>query len=239
MSTKSWIIFTAVCVLLFGGLLFWSQRNRVDVSDVNTNTILSASKESGDIADHVDGNADAKVILIEYGDFQCPGCGGVHPTVKSLMEKYGDHVAFVFRNFPLTSIHPNAKAAAGAAEAAGLQGEGAYWKMHNHLFEHQQEWQGASTSERGKLFSDYAKAIGIDQVKFNTALTDESVRLSRKIEFDQALGRKLNVTGTPTFYLNGTQLTEEQINGEEAFESTLTTALKDAGVTLEDETTKE
>src|SRR4051812_16240717 len=118
MSGKGWIIFGAICVVLFGGLVFWSGRDRVDVSSVDTNKIQPASSDSGNIGDHVFGNKDAKVVLMEYGDFQCPGCGSAHPTVKALSEKYKDQLAFVFRNFPLTSIHPNARAAAAAVETA-------------------------------------------------------------------------------------------------------------------------
>lgn len=240
MSTKSWIIFAAICVLLFGGLLFWSQRDRIDVSNINTNDILSAQATSGDIGDHVDGNKDAKVVLIEYGDFQCPGCGKAHPIVKSVMEKYGDNVAFVFRNFPLTSIHPNARAAAAAAEAAGLEGgKEKYWQMHDQLYENQQEWQDASTSERSSFFVGYAQTIGIDKAKFETALSKLSARINQKISFDQALGRKLDITGTPTFYLNGTQMTSDQIGSEETFITAVEAELKKQGVKLSDASDKE
>lgn len=233
MSTKSWTIFAVICVLLFGGLLIWSQRDRIDVSNVNTNDILSGRATSGNIGDHVDGNKDAKVVLIEYGDFQCPGCGKAHPIVKSVMEKYGSDVAFVFRNFPLTSIHPNARAAAAAAEAAGLEGgKEKYWQMHNRLYENQQEWQDASSSERTDLFASYAQAIGIDKTKFETLLSKSSSRINQKISFDQALGRKLDITGTPTFYLNGTQLTSEQFGTEEAFDAAIKAELEKQGVKL-------
>lgn len=233
MSTKSWIIFVAICVLLFGGLIIWSQRDRIDVSNVNTNDILSARATSGDIGDHVDGNKDAKVVLIEYGDFQCPGCGKAHPVVKSVMEKYGSDVAFVFRNFPLTSIHPNARAAAAAAEAAGLEGgKEKYWQMHDQLYQNQQEWQDASTSERTSLFAGYAQAIGLDKSKFESRLSESSSRINQKISFDQELGRKLDITGTPTFYLNGKLMTSEQFGSEEAFATAIEAELKEQGVEL-------
>lgn len=240
MSTKSWIIFTAICVLLFGGLLFWSQRDRIDVSKINTNDILSAQAASGNISDHVEGNKNAKVVLIEYGDFQCPGCGKAHPIVKSVLEKYDDNVAFVFRNFPLTSIHPNARAAAAAAEAAGLEGgKEKYWQMHDKLYENQQEWQDASTSERSDFFANYAQAIGINKTKFETTLSELSSRINQKISFDQELGRKLNITGTPTFYLNGTQMTSEQIGSEDAFAAAVKAELEEQGVKLTEEADKE
>ena len=233
MSGKAWIIFVAVCVVLFGGLVIWSARDRVDVSGVDTNKIQSASVESGDIADRVFGNKDSKVVLIEYGDFQCPGCGSAHPTVKAMSEKYEDQMAFVFRNFPLTSIHPNARAAAAAAELAGEQGK--YWDMHNVLFESQSEWSSASNSERGGLFAGYAEQVGLKKDTFNSGLDEKSSELNKKINFDIALGRKLNVTGTPTFYLNGTKLSDDQFSSEEAFEKLLLDEFKKQGVNVPSE----
>ncbi|MES2876633.1 MAG: DsbA family protein [Patescibacteria group bacterium] len=230
MSGKAWIIFGAVCVVLFGGLVIWSGRDRVDVSGIDTNKIQPAAANSGDVADHVFGNPDAKVVLVEYGDFQCPGCGGVHPTVKTLSEKYEDQMAFVFRNFPLTSIHPNARAAAAAAEAAGKEGK--YWEVHNALFEAQNEWSSASTSERGNLFVGYAEQAGLSKADFNSVLSEQSASLNKKINFDIALGRKIGVTGTPTFYLNGKKLSDDQFGSAEALEKTILDELKKQGVTI-------
>lgn len=228
MSGKAWIIFVAVCVILFGGLVFWSGRDRVDVSGVDTNKIQPADKASGNIADHVFGNKDAKVVLVEYGDFQCPGCGSAHPAVKALSEKYEDQLAFVFRNFPLTSIHPNARAAAAAAEAAGLQGK--YWEVHNALFENQDAWSSASASERSSVFAGYAQQAGLNQSEFATTLNERSVDINKKINFDIALGRKLGVSGTPTFYLNGKKLNDDQFNSSEALEKALLDEFKKQGV---------
>ena len=230
MSAKAWIIFGAICVVLFGGLVIWSGRDRIDVSNVDTNKIQSGVEDSGNIADHVFGNKDAKVVLVEYGDFQCPGCGSAHPTVKALSEKYENELAFVFRNFPLTNIHPNARAAAAAVETAGKQGK--YWEMHNLIFESQDEWSDASTSERGELFASYAQRIGLDKNAFSSMLSDNSALINQKINFDIALGRKLKVEGTPSFYLNGTKLEEDKYNGEEALEKTLLEEFKKQGVTV-------
>ena len=233
MSTKTWIIFAAVCVVLFGGLIVYSQRGRADVSSVKQNSILAASEASGNIADRVDGTKGAKVTLIEYGDFQCPGCGSAHPTVKSLVEKYGDDMAFVFRNYPLTDRHPNARAAAAAAEAAGQLGK--YWEMHNLIFESQDEWSDASADQRGTLFKGYAGQVGLNGNTFEKTLKDQSERLNRKISFDQALGRKVKVSGTPTFYLNGTLIDSEAFSSQESFEKILTDEFKKQGVSIEAE----
>ncbi len=85
--------------------------------------------------DHVQGNPDAPIELVEYGDFECPFCGQAYDSVKAVQAALGDDLRFVFRNFPLAQAHPHALAAAQAAEAAGLQGR--FWEMHDVLFEHQ------------------------------------------------------------------------------------------------------
>jgi protein-disulfide isomerase len=222
--------------VLFGGLVVWSGRNRIDVSHINEEAILSASKKSGNIADHVFGKQDSKVRLIEYGDFQCPGCGAAHPRVKTLMDKYQDKMAFVFRNYPLTNLHPNARAAAAAVEAAGLLGK--YWPMHNLVFDNQSQWSDASADARTDFFAGYAQQVGLSRAKFLSLLNDKSARLNQKISFDQALGRKLKITGTPTFYLNGKQLTENQFGTDDAFDKTITDALARNGIKVDTETKK-
>ncbi|HET8883869.1 MAG TPA: thioredoxin domain-containing protein [Candidatus Saccharimonadales bacterium] len=231
MSKTVWIIFAAVCVLLLGTLVALSNGKKVDVSNVNTGEVQTATEQSGNIADHVFGNADSKVILVEYGDFQCPGCGGAHPTVKALSEKYEDEIAFVFRNFPLTSIHPNALAAAAAAEAAGLQGM--YWEMHNKLFENQDAWSNISATDRTEFFANYAKELGLDVETFKTDLASEAV--SKKISFDMALGKKAGATGTPAFYLNGEVIEQPVWSDPAKFEAAITDALKEKNIPLPEE----
>ncbi len=211
MSKIGWIIFSAVVVILLGGLIVWTRMANppIDVSNVENNSIIAASDQNGNIADHVRGNDSGEVILIEYGDFQCPSCGGAAPYVKELEEEYGESVTFIFRNFPLTTIHPNARAASAVAEAAGLQGQ--YWEMHDLLYEKQGEWSSLSTGDRTSVFESYADSLGLDIARFNTDLTSSAV--NQKISFDQALGKSLSVNATPTFYLNGEQLDEETAGG--------------------------
>jgi protein-disulfide isomerase len=206
-SKNAWIIFVAVCVVLFGGLVFLSQKNRVDVSNVNANAIQSATKSSGNIADHVFGDAKSPVMLVEYGDFQCPGCEGAYPGLKALSEKYKGQISFVFRNFPLTTIHPNALAAAAAAEAAGSLGK--YWEMHNALYDQQSDWVNLSAGQRTAFFSNLAGSLGVDKTAFEKKLTSDDI--NKKIKFDQAIGKKINVTATPTLYLNGQKLDDDTV----------------------------
>src|SRR3954465_3154513 len=85
--------------------------------------------------DHLQGPAEAPVLLVEYGDYQCPHCGHAYPIVKRVQDHFGKKLGFVFRNFPLNEIHPNAEAAAEAAEFAATKGK--FWEMHDAMFEHQ------------------------------------------------------------------------------------------------------
>lgn len=201
MSKKAWMIFVAVVVVILGGLIYLSNKNKVsiDTSKITTTEIQPASAQSGMIADHVFGPTNSKVTLIEYGDYQCPGCGAAYPNIKQLTEKYQGQLTFVFRNFPLSTIHPNARAAAAVAEAAGLQGK--FWEMHNALYENQNSWNTLSVDQRGGYFDSLASQLGLNQSKFTTDLSSSAV--NQKIGFDQALGGKDKVQGTPTFYLNG------------------------------------
>ncbi|HEY5695603.1 MAG TPA: DsbA family protein [Candidatus Saccharimonadales bacterium] len=202
MSKKAWIIFAAVCIVLLGGLIYLSSKDRIDVSNVNLGVIQTGSAQSADIADHVSGKKDSKVILIEYGDYQCPGCASAYPDIKSVTDKYKDQIAVVFRNFPLTSIHPNAKAAAAAAEAAGLQGK--YWEMHDQLYTHQDEWKDLDASKRTDFFAGYARNLELNVGQFKDDMA--SSKVNQKINFDLALGKKAGVNATPSIYLDGTLL---------------------------------
>jgi len=125
------------------------------------------------------------------------------------MEEYGDSVTLIFRNFPLTSIHPNAKTAAAVAESAGLQGK--YWEMHNNLYDLQNEWSSLSATERTGQFQKYAEALGLDMDQFNSDLS--SANVNQKISFDMAIGKEAGVSATPTFYLNGEKLDDTVSSG--------------------------
>lgn len=217
MNKRTWIIFIVICVAIFGGLIAASRGNKADVSNVDANKVLGATEGSGNIADHTFGKTDSKVILVEYGDFQCPYCGSAHPQVKKITEEFKDKITFVFRNFPLTAAHPNAKAAASAAEAAGLQGK--YWEMHNMLYESQEAWSLLTTTERTDKFASYAKAVGVkDTEKFKKEMG--STNVDAKVGFDLALGKKVGVSATPTFIINGKKVAEDVsssvINGDGA-----------------------
>lgn len=211
MNKVSWSIFGAVVVLLLGGLVVYSQLNRtsIDVSNVDSNSVIGASSQNGNIADHVFNNTESKVVLVEYGDFQCPGCGAAHPNVKTLLAEYGDKITFIFRNLPLTSIHPNARVAAAAAEAAGIQGK--YWEMHDTLFESQSDWESQNATRRTELFKSYAQTLGLDVAKFEADIASDGV--NQKISFDQALAKKVGASSTPSFFIDGEELPTDSAEG--------------------------
>ena len=211
MNKIGWIIFSAVVVLILGGLIVWTRMANppIDLAGVENNSVIAASEQNGNIGDHVKGKTDSNIRLVEFGDFQCPSCGGAAPNVKTLMEEYGDRVGLIFRNFPLTTIHPNARAASATAEAAGLQGK--YWEMHDLLYERQGDWSNQDATKRTETFNQYAEEVGLDLEKFKTDVAAANV--GQKISFDQALGKREGVSATPTFYLNGEKLDEETSSG--------------------------
>ena len=149
------------------------------------------------------------------------------PKAEALAKKYKDHVRLIFRNFPIASSHPNARAAAAVAEAAGLQGK--FWEMNELLYANQDAWKNANATERDNIFKSYAEQLklNIDQYKTDIA----SNRVKNKIDFDMALGRKHGVAATPTFYINGKN-TEMDSSG--SIESSVKEALKKAGVEVKD-----
>ncbi len=142
--------------------------------------------------DHSRGPASAPVTLVEYGDYQCPYCGQAYPIVQKLLARMGSTVRFVFRNFPLQEIHPNAQMAAEAAEAAGAQGK--FWEMHDRLYEHQKELKQENLIR-------HAGAIGLDVTRFREELAEGTY--DKRVRDDFLSGVRSGVNGTPTFFING------------------------------------
>ena len=136
------------------------------------------------------------MTLVKYGDYECPYCGQAHPLLKELQERMDDRVRFVFRHFPLDSVHPRARRAAQAAEAAAAQDR--FWEMHDLLYEGQDE-----LGEEALI--SYAAEVGLDLQRFEEDLANE--HLARRIEEDRLGGKRAGVTGTPTFFVNGVRYT--------------------------------
>lgn len=230
MNKKSWIIFSIIVIAIVGGMIYISTQNRLNMSDITNdqlNTAIAAESRNGNIADHEIGSKNAKVTIVEYADYQCPGCSAAAPKTEEIAKKYKDNVRLIFRNFPIAGSHPNARAAAAVAEAAGLQGK--FWEMNSLLYSSQDAWKNASATERDTIFRSYAEKLNlnIDQYKIDVA----SSKVKNKIDFDMALGRKHGVAATPTFYVNGKN-TEMDSSG--SIESSVKEALKKAGVEIKD-----
>jgi protein-disulfide isomerase len=141
--------------------------------------------------DHVRGAIGAPITLVEYGDFECPWCRRAAPHIRDILQQFDGQVRFVFRNLPLTDVHPNAALAAVAAEAAGAQG--AFWEMHDLLFEHQDALQPADLIA-------YADQLGLDHARFEADLRSD--RLAAKVTQDVNTAEESGVAGTPTYFIN-------------------------------------
>jgi protein-disulfide isomerase len=141
--------------------------------------------------DHMRGPASASVMLVEYGDYECPYCRAAHPIVNAIQTQLQSGLCFVYRHFPLTTVHPHAQAATEAAEAAGSQRK--FWQMHDTLF-------STEAPLTNSLFISAAAAIGLDIPSFQSELT-RHVHLPH-IREDFMTGVRSGVNGTPTFYIN-------------------------------------
>jgi protein-disulfide isomerase len=145
--------------------------------------------------DHKTGNSKAKIVLVEYGDYQCPHCGLAHPLLKKLLKQFDKDLLLIFRNFPLQEMHPQALISAQAAEASDHQNK--FWEMHDMIFENQD-----ILSANNLLL--FAKNLHLDLEMFAKDWKSKSV-LSR-IETDFETGIRSGVNGTPTFFINGNRL---------------------------------
>jgi protein-disulfide isomerase len=142
--------------------------------------------------DHAQGDENAVCTLVEYGDYQCPHCGRAYPIVKRVQKHFGKRLRFIFRNFPLNEIHPQAESAAESAEFAGTHGK--FWEMHDRLFENQ-------TRFSPMLFEELAQELKLDPADLRDALTKGEYRAHVKSDFMG--GARSGVNGTPTFFING------------------------------------
>jgi protein-disulfide isomerase len=154
---------------------------------------------------HAIGLATAPVTLEEFGDFQCPPCGMLHPILKDMEKEFGDRLRVIFRELPLVPAHAHALSAARAAEAAGLQGK--FWEMHGMLFENQKTWKDAFDVR--PIFEGYATKIGLDLDRYRRDLNSEIVE--QRIFLDGKRAHSLGVTGTPTVFMNGREVPFESL----------------------------
>ena len=151
---------------------------------------------------------NASVTVEEYGDYQCPPCGLLHPEIKKIVTEYGARVNFVFHNLPLTKIHKNALVAAQAAEAARLQDR--FWQMHDLIYEKQNAWKDEENPR--PTFTEYAREVGIDAKRFSRDI--DGLEVQQHLDEDRRQAESLGVVGTPTIFIEGRQLKPEVTTGE-------------------------
>ena len=185
MKKHTWTIVGVVAVVLLIG------------SFVVSNNASNKANEGITFTPHIKGNPDAEVVLTEYSDLQCPACAQAFPVVQSIVDEYGDSIAFEYKHFPLVSIHPYALPAARAAEAAGQQGK--FFEMHDLLFENQSVWGNSGNPQ--VYFIQYAEELGLNVEQFKLQMNASVIGDKVMGEFREA--QQKGYTGTPTFEING------------------------------------
>jgi len=153
-------------------------------------------------ASAIRGPKDAAITITEFSDYQCPFCARAEPIIEEALKAYPTQARFIYKHFPLTSIHPNAMGAAQAAVAAQKQGKA--WEMHDLLFKNQRALQPEKLKE-------YAQQIGLDVAQFEKDMNSDEVK--KQVEADMTEARKLGVRGTPTIFVNGKLLRNRSVEG--------------------------
>ena len=205
--TTAWFI-VGFIVLVTAGVIIAGAYSSNSSSNGNSSSTVPAGFVATTVPaitadDHTQGNAKATVSLIEYADYECPACAEYTPVVQEVVQNYSSSIRYVFRNFPLYSIHPDAGIAAQAAEAAGLQGK--YWEMHDLLYTNQNTWVTESPDQVvAKYFDGYAQSLGFNMDQFNQDIS--STRVMNKVQTDVDGGTAAQINHTPTFFINLKQI---------------------------------
>lgn len=213
--SKVGVIFGVLAVLLLGVFAYFvidGINNATRFEDYNFNSIIGPTKDNGYIGDHVKGDKNAPVVIFEYADFQCSACAALNPFVNKAIEELDGKLAVVYRSY-LLSYHPNAIAAASAAEAAGLQG---YWEEYGEkLFNTQNEWYYATGNERTNLFNKYFTEVTNGQGDLEKFNQDRgSSEVAKKVDFDMGIGKRIDeINGTPSFFVDGQLIDWNNKNG--------------------------
>lgn len=199
---KRFLSILAGLVIIFGGIFVFSQHS-TNKSTGNNSTTGSTVKTTN----HITGDNGKGVTLVEYGDYECPICGAYYLPLNQVVAQTSKDIHFQFRNLPLVQIHPNAFAAARAAEAADLQGK--YWQMHDKLYENQSSW--ATATNPLAFYKTYAKDLGLDVTKFSADYSSSTV--NDRINADlAAFGKTNQQQATPTFFLDGKVLDNKDVS---------------------------
>ena len=191
-----WLSIIVGIGLIVGGMIYFVSRQNPAL--INSSATIESAFASDD---WIKGNKDAKTILIEYSDFQCPACAFYYPLLKKISEEFGDNLAIVYRHFPLPN-HQGAKPMAYAAEAAGKQGK--FWEMHDMIFDNQSKWVAQSQSKIKDIAVEYAKSLELNIEQFEKDFGSKEIE--QKVEGHYRDGIKAGINSTPTFFLNGQML---------------------------------
>ena len=202
MDKKFLIILAVVLVALFG--LFFLTGNKKD-SGNNSGT------ESSTVSNHSKGGNSKNVELLVYGDFQCPVCSEFAVIENAIYEKYKDQIKFTYRHYPLDTIHPNARAAHRAAQAAGIQGK--FFEMHDLLYQNQNIWSDSANPKT--TFESYAEQLGLDINKFKADYETQAVNATINADKNEGTGK--GVQGTPTYFINGNKLDNKNLSSVDDF----------------------
>lgn len=201
---KRFLTILATIVVIFGGIFIFSQRS-------SNNSGGSTLGSQTQLSNHVTGQGEKNVTLVEYGDYQCSACELFEPVLDQVRATYGKDIFFQFRNLPLTAIHPNAFAAARAAEAASLQNK--FWEMHDILYD-QANWRSWTVSGSPRdLFNIYAKQLGLNESQFQTDFASEKVNSTIQADLGafKKTGQRMS---TPTFFLNDAYLDTSKLTDQ-------------------------
>lgn len=220
-----WTIVGLIVLVTAGVIIAGAYSSSNSANSANANFVATTAPAISS-TDWAEGDPHAKVMLIEYGDYECPACGEYFPVVQQIQKNFSSTLLFVFRDFPLTTIHPFAQVSAEAAEAAGyVGGPSKFWAMHDMLYAKQNEWSVNSAlspaSVTAQFFNGYAQSIGLDVVRFDAAMNATPVL--EKIQNDLNGGNAAQIDHTPTFFVDGTQIPNP--TSMQDFENTLSAAL--------------
>jgi protein-disulfide isomerase len=192
------VIIAAVLVAAVGAgyLMFHSSKSQPSATPTTAGGSGSPSGAAG---------SKGSVLINEFGDYQCPPCGALHPVLKTLKSEYGDRIQIAFHHYPLTQIHSHALEAAYAASAAGLQGK--FWQMHDLLYENQNMWKDVGDFQ--PILTDYARKLGLDVPRFTRDIN--GLQVVNIVSEDGRLADLAGVNSTPTIFINGQLIPNENL----------------------------
>ena len=228
------VVVVGIAIAVSSGILnvpgITKEDNKIDVGLFDYSKMITANNLPADfdgdpdtVIDHVYGDTESSVVLIEWMNFQCSACYSLSPSMREIESNYGDRVAFVQRYLHLSQGHANGMAASVAAEAAGRQGM--YHDMGNLLFINQPEWGAADTASREGVFAKYAQSLGLDMDKWHEDYQNyDKNGIKTRLDFQSQLGIKNGVSGSPFILINGEKVTTTKDKIIEALDKALLNA---------------